>query len=128
MGYQLIFLRLNHCVKQNLCLHPFHSYGIGWFAIDAKFGSLRTNQSLDRESHSSFKVTVTATDGGVPPLSSSVLCAVQVKDLNDNHPMFTKDMYEGSIAEDALSGTSVLQVLYIICIFVIFLVLCRCEF
>lgn len=35
---------------------------------------------------------------------------ITVKDVNDNAPVFSSAMYTGVVSEDALVGTSVLQV------------------
>lgn len=35
---------------------------------------------------------------------------ISVSDINDNAPVFLKQGYSGSVSEDALVGTSVLQV------------------
>lgn len=65
---------------------------------------------LDREVQSGYLLTITAKDGGMPPLSDTTDVEISVSDINDNAPVFLKQSYSGSISEDALVGTSVLQV------------------
>lgn len=60
---------------------------------------------------SGYLLTVTAKDGGLPPLSDTTDVEISVSDINDNSPVFLKQSYSGTISEDALVGTSVLQVL-----------------
>lgn len=46
----------------------------------------------------------------MPPLSDTTDVEIIVTDVNDNVPQFKKASYAGSVAEDALVGTSVLQI------------------
>ena len=66
--------------------------------------------SLDRETLANYKLTVQAKDRGSPALSSSRFVFVNVKDVNDNDPIFTKSLYNGLVAEDASVGSGVAQV------------------
>ncbi|XP_048058554.1 protocadherin alpha-C2-like isoform X1 [Megalobrama amblycephala] len=59
-----------------------------------------TSAFLDRETISSYNVTVTATDGGTPPLSSSMTVRVEVADVNDNPPRFKQTSYTVYVAEN----------------------------
>lgn len=65
---------------------------------------------MDREVQSGYLLTVTARDGGNPPLSDTTDVEISVTDINDNAPQFFNASYYGSVSEDALTGTSVLQV------------------
>lgn len=62
------------------------------FDIDAT-GTIRTKTLLDREEKAQYLLKVVATDGGVPPLSSTTLVNVILTDVNDNKPHFTQKMY-----------------------------------
>ncbi len=50
--------------------------------------SLVTTKALDREKESDYNITITATDGGSPPLSTSMTIHLFVSDVNDNPPVF----------------------------------------
>ncbi|XP_014067913.2 protocadherin beta-15-like [Salmo salar] len=50
--------------------------------------SLVTTGELDRELVSDYNITITATDEGSPPLSSSKSVQLSVADVNDNPPVF----------------------------------------
>ncbi|KAK6640052.1 hypothetical protein RUM43_008329 [Polyplax serrata] len=80
------------------------------FSINPQTGAVVTTKVLDRETVSSYLLTVTARDGGVPSLSDTTDVEITVKDVNDNAPVFSSAMYTGVVSEDALVGTSVLQV------------------
>jgi len=76
---------------------------------------------------SGYLLTVTARDGGNPPLSDTTDVEISITDINDNAPQFFNASYYGSVSEDALTGTSVLQVqslFIVICINVLFLIHC----
>uniref|UniRef100_A0A672SCL9 Protocadherin gamma-C3 n=1 Tax=Sinocyclocheilus grahami TaxID=75366 RepID=A0A672SCL9_SINGR len=59
-----------------------------------------TSAFLDRETIPSYNVTVTATDGGTPPLSSSMTVRVEVADVNDNPPRFEQTSYTVYVLEN----------------------------
>lgn len=65
---------------------------------------------LDRELKPYYRLTVTATDRGVPPLSATKTFALHVTDFNDNPPHFVQSSYQVEIQEVLPSGSSVLQV------------------
>ncbi|XP_077466669.1 protocadherin-16-like [Stigmatopora argus] len=82
-----------------------------WFAIDAATGIITTRARLDYEKKADPSITVVATDGGRPPLSSTAVVRVLLQDSNDNEPVFERRFYNVSVAEDAAPGTCVLEVL-----------------
>ncbi|XP_068181889.1 protocadherin alpha-C2-like isoform X2 [Antennarius striatus] len=63
-----------------------------------------TSAFLDRESVSSYNVTVNAVDGGTPPLSSQMTFKVDVADVNDNPPRFEQTSYTVYITENNAPG------------------------
>ncbi|XP_049325022.1 putative protocadherin beta-18 [Astyanax mexicanus] len=72
--------------------------------------SLITTSSLDREIEDSYNITITATDGGSPTLSSSITIHLSVSDVNDNPPAFDERIYSAYIAENNKPGTSICSV------------------
>ncbi|XP_072387451.1 protocadherin-like wing polarity protein stan isoform X2 [Diabrotica undecimpunctata] len=80
------------------------------FTINKQTGAIVTTKPLDRETTSGYLLTVTARDGGSPPLSDTTDVEITVSDVNDNYPVFKQVAYSGSVPEDALVGTSVVQV------------------
>ncbi|XP_041931172.1 protocadherin alpha-3-like [Alosa sapidissima] len=63
--------------------------------------SLVVDGPLDRENISVYNVTITATDEGTPPLSSSSIITVDVADVNDNAPRFTEPVFNVYIKENS---------------------------
>lgn len=57
-----------------------------------------------------YTLEVVATDRGSPALSTTVTVQVQVMDVNDNSPVFTKSSYSVDVLEDAAEGSRVLEV------------------
>lgn len=49
-------------------------------------------------------------DRGSPALSTTVTVQVQVMDVNDNSPVFSKSSYSVDLPEDAAEGSRVLEV------------------
>nr|XP_056718892.1 protocadherin beta-16-like [Euleptes europaea] len=59
-----------------------------YVSINSENGNLYVLHSLDYEQIKEFQVTVKASDGGSPPLSSEVVVRVVILDENDNAPFF----------------------------------------
>uniref|UniRef100_A0A3B4D1J2 Cadherin domain-containing protein n=1 Tax=Pygocentrus nattereri TaxID=42514 RepID=A0A3B4D1J2_PYGNA len=72
--------------------------------------SLVTTSVLDREKEADYNITITATDGGSPPLSSSLSINLSVSDVNDNPPVFEEPSYSAYVAENNKPGTSICSV------------------
>uniref|UniRef100_A0A1A7X6X0 Protocadherin 2 alpha c n=1 Tax=Iconisemion striatum TaxID=60296 RepID=A0A1A7X6X0_9TELE len=67
--------------------------------------SLVVDGPLDRETCPQYNISITATDEGSPPLSSTSVIHVQVSDVNDNKPLFTENIINVSIKENGPTGT-----------------------
>jgi len=65
---------------------------------------------LDRETTSTYSLTLTAVDGGLPQHSATMAVDVVVLDANDHAPTFVRSSYEVDIREDAPLGTTVVRV------------------
>ncbi len=82
------------------------------FAISTD-GEITVAELLDRETTEMYVLIITAIDGGTPALSGSASVTVNVLDRNDNPPVFTMDVFEGSVQERQQIGTPVLIVMAI---------------
>lgn len=80
------------------------------FSIQPATGAIVTTKQLDRERTSGYLLTITARDSGNPPLSDTTDVEISLGDVNDNPPVFQQTTYLANVPEDALIGTSVLQV------------------
>ena len=49
---------------------------------------IKTKRSLDREKQARHYFTIVAVDGGKPSLTSSTTISIDIKDVNDNTPVF----------------------------------------
>ncbi|XP_028272662.1 protocadherin alpha-2-like [Parambassis ranga] len=67
--------------------------------------SLVVDGPLDRENTSLYSVTITATDEGSPPLSSSRVITVHVSDVNDNPPRFMEPVINVYVKENSPVGS-----------------------
>ncbi|XP_043113923.1 protocadherin gamma-A11-like [Puntigrus tetrazona] len=72
--------------------------------------SLVTTGELDRELLSDYNITITATDEGSPPLSSSKNIHLTVADVNDNPPVFQEQSYRAHVQENNKAGSSICSV------------------
>uniref|UniRef100_A0AAQ5Z6P8 Cadherin domain-containing protein n=1 Tax=Amphiprion ocellaris TaxID=80972 RepID=A0AAQ5Z6P8_AMPOC len=72
--------------------------------------TLVTEQNLDREKHSKYNITLTATDEGVPALSSRKTVGLEVTDINDNAPAFNQSVYNTQVMENNSPGVALLQI------------------
>ncbi|KAL0176506.1 hypothetical protein M9458_028836, partial [Cirrhinus mrigala] len=87
------------------------------FSLDVQSGGeqsvsaeLVLQKALDREKQPVIQLTLTAVDGGKPPKSGTSQISINVEDVNDNIPVFSKSLYKTRIMENAPSGTSVVTV------------------
>ncbi|XP_030595511.1 protocadherin beta-16-like [Archocentrus centrarchus] len=72
--------------------------------------SLVTTGQLDREIVSDYNITITATDEGSPPLSSSKTVHLSVADINDNPPVFEEQSYSAYVSENNKPGSTLCSV------------------
>ncbi|XP_026185828.1 protocadherin alpha-8-like isoform X6 [Mastacembelus armatus] len=87
-----------------------------YFSLDVQSGGehsvsaeLVLLKALDREKQAVVKLTLTAIDGGKPPKTGSVQIDVNVLDVNDNTPSFSKTLYKARVNENAPAGSLVIQ-------------------
>ncbi|XP_066958862.1 LOW QUALITY PROTEIN: DE-cadherin-like [Macrobrachium rosenbergii] len=74
-------------------------------------GQISTTKRLDRDGEDKeFYLTVVARDGGFERHQDSCSFKVVVDDINDNPPLFDRQMYEETINTDHIAGTLVLRV------------------
>lgn len=78
------------------------------FIVDHK-GDLFVTRALDREEKSLYHLTARMYDGNRNLVEDSGEFVVQVTDINDNVPVFTRT-YNGSIMERSMIGTKVVEV------------------
>ncbi|XP_077902904.1 protocadherin gamma-B2 isoform X6 [Ictidomys tridecemlineatus] len=71
---------------------------------------LMTDRVLDREEIPEYNITITATDRGKPPLSSTIKITLHISDVNDNAPVFQQSSYVAHVAENNPPGASIAQV------------------
>ncbi|XP_061135404.1 protocadherin gamma-A11-like [Syngnathus typhle] len=72
--------------------------------------SLVTTGLLDRELMSDYNITISATDEGSPPLSSSKSVHLSVGDINDNPPVFEEQSYSAYVSENNKAGSTLCSV------------------
>ncbi|XP_063785532.1 protocadherin gamma-B4-like [Pseudophryne corroboree] len=68
---------------------------------------LETASPLDRETKSTYNITIIAEDEGSPPMVTKKMIYITISDVNDNPPVFDKPMYISYIPEHTPAGTSV---------------------
>uniref|UniRef100_A0A8C1WJD8 FAT atypical cadherin 2 n=1 Tax=Cyprinus carpio TaxID=7962 RepID=A0A8C1WJD8_CYPCA len=71
----------------------------GTFHININSGLLSVRNALDFEQHSSYRLTIRATN--TAGVSSDAVVYIYVIDKNDNAPVFHQDTYYGQISESA---------------------------
>jgi len=73
---------------------------------DSDFQLLTSSEAtLDRETAESFRLVIRCQDSGSPPLSSSVELDIEVEDLNDNIPQFSRAVYNFAANESTPPGS-----------------------
>ncbi|XP_037117245.1 protocadherin alpha-11-like isoform X17 [Syngnathus acus] len=77
---------------------------------DGKIPILVVKKSLDREKTGHLSLVLTALDGGKPQKTGEINISINVIDVNDNVPVFSQDVYSVTLNENAVIGTTVIQV------------------
>ncbi|XP_041845376.1 protocadherin gamma-C5-like isoform X15 [Melanotaenia boesemani] len=73
----------------------------------SKFPELVVDKPLDREKQASFRLLLTAVDGGQPEKSGSTLLLIKILDVNDNAPVFDEPVKKVNLLENVARGTLV---------------------
>ncbi|XP_046901930.1 protocadherin alpha-8-like isoform X5 [Hypomesus transpacificus] len=86
------------------------------FSLDMQSGGeqrvsaeLVLQKPLDREKQAVIPLVLTAVDGGKPPRSGTVQIMVNVLDINDNNPVFSKPLFKVKVAENVKIGTKIIS-------------------
>ncbi|XP_034546170.1 protocadherin alpha-3-like [Notolabrus celidotus] len=87
-----------------------------YFSLDVQSGGehgvsaeLVLQKALDREKQAVIKLTLTAVDGGKPARSGALQININVLDVNDNTPVFSKSLYKIRVPENAAQGTLIIK-------------------
>ncbi|KAK3083731.1 hypothetical protein FSP39_002221 [Pinctada imbricata] len=81
----------------------------GMFGINPNSGEIKTKVGFDRELEDTYLLLVIARDKGVPRRTGTALVQVNIKDVNDNIPQFTRPNFDFNITGDIESVTTVAQ-------------------
>uniref|UniRef100_A0A8B9JGT1 Cadherin domain-containing protein n=1 Tax=Astyanax mexicanus TaxID=7994 RepID=A0A8B9JGT1_ASTMX len=101
---------INSISSYKLSQNAFFNLEVHTDADQGPSAELVLLKSLDRERQATFRLVLTAVDGGRPPRSGTTEIHVVVLDANDNAPAFSKSVYKVSVPENTAIGTSVLKV------------------
>jgi len=66
-------------------------------------------KALDREKQPLIHLTLTAVDGGKPAMSGTLEIIVNVLDVNDNSPVFSKSLYKVKVNENIALGSHIIS-------------------
>ncbi|KAF1498963.1 Protocadherin-23, partial [Eudyptula minor] len=80
------------------------------FVLDKITGLLSTARLLDREIQERYSLAVMALDDGSPALSATQVLTIIVLDVNDETPIFLKQLYETAVHENQDPGEFVIKV------------------
>ncbi|XP_048884576.1 protocadherin alpha-3-like [Brienomyrus brachyistius] len=67
-------------------------------------------KALDREKEPVIHLILTAVDGGKPARTGNLKIIVNVLDINDNSPIFSKPLYKVTVVENVPPGTEIIKV------------------
>ncbi|XP_058856955.1 protocadherin-11 X-linked-like isoform X2 [Acipenser ruthenus] len=71
---------------------------------------LETAAPLDYETTREYAIKIVASDSGKPPLNTSAMVLIKIKDENDNVPTFTQPVIGLSIPENNAPGTQLTKI------------------
>ncbi|KAG7518382.1 protocadherin gamma-A5-like [Solea senegalensis] len=93
-------------------LHPTTHFNIKVLSSPNghKYAQLYLSGALDREKEERLLLTLTAVDGGEPQRSGRLKITVNVRDTNDNAPVFAQSIFKASVKENVPKGTLVARI------------------
>lgn len=106
-----------HAVDFDTALNGVVRYGIESgndklrFKIDSENGAITIAGKIDRETLDTYKIAIIAKDGGTPSKTSTTTLSINVIDINDNQPIFSRLIYDIKIDRFITAGTQIAKVL-----------------
>uniref|UniRef100_A0A8C5H7S6 Protocadherin gamma-C3 n=1 Tax=Gouania willdenowi TaxID=441366 RepID=A0A8C5H7S6_GOUWI len=91
----------------HLAANDFFTLNVESKSDGSKFPELVVDKALDREAQASFRLLLTAVDGGQAEKSGSTLLLIKVLDVNDNAPVFDEPVKKVALLENVAHGTLV---------------------
>uniref|UniRef100_A0A8C4W6H8 Desmoglein 2 n=1 Tax=Gopherus evgoodei TaxID=1825980 RepID=A0A8C4W6H8_9SAUR len=82
----------------------------GLFVINGKTGELNITRKVDREKTPMFYLRGYALDQNGKNVEQPIDLRIKVKDINDNYPVFSEEIFTGSVEELSESGTLVMRI------------------
>ena len=86
--------KLKTCNKSQNFLEDSNDFGLILNNLNKNIYTLITKQKLDRKSFDKYILHIIATDHGKPALETKVKLEIDIKDENDNGPIFSQTSYE----------------------------------
>ena len=83
--------------------------GDGEFYYSDYNNTIRSTLRFDRETRDWYQLVIQASDNGTPSLSSTTSVTISVTDINDNPPIFTRNIYIVGFSENADFDTQIIQ-------------------
>ncbi|NWZ65567.1 CADN protein, partial [Acrocephalus arundinaceus] len=103
----------DQAADQNAINYSLHGQGASSeFRINENTGEISAHKRLDREKRSTWRFLVLATDEGGEGLTGFADVIIEVRDMNDNSPLFlcvSDGCFTGHIPEDSPADTPIME-------------------
>uniref|UniRef100_A0A8D2PQA3 Cadherin domain-containing protein n=1 Tax=Zosterops lateralis melanops TaxID=1220523 RepID=A0A8D2PQA3_ZOSLA len=103
----------DQAADQNAISYSLHGQGASSeFSINENTGEISAHKRLDREKRSTWRFLVLATDEGGEGLTGFADVIIEVRDVNDNSPLFlcvSDGCFTGHIPEDSPADTPIME-------------------
>ncbi|XP_075455294.1 protocadherin gamma-B2-like [Ascaphus truei] len=98
---------------QNYTISPNIHFALGEMTGNDgnKYPELVLERLLDREQQNTHGLILIASDGGDPIKTGTAVIKIVVTDANDNSPIFSQEIYNVSLKEDAPNNSLVIKVI-----------------
>ncbi|XP_066450096.1 protocadherin gamma-B1-like [Eleutherodactylus coqui] len=101
---------INSLISYKLSANQYFALGEKVSTDGSVFPELILEKALDRETQNKHELILTASDGGNPVQTGTALIHIIINDINDNVPVFAKDVYKVSVRETIPVNSTILQV------------------
>uniref|UniRef100_T1JKF2 Cadherin domain-containing protein n=1 Tax=Strigamia maritima TaxID=126957 RepID=T1JKF2_STRMM len=107
IGHSVVEIRAKDPDTTGSISYRLISDGNGKFRVDPANGKISVTQPLDRELQSEYELIIEANDGVQNDIRT---IHIRITDVNDNAPVFEKQIYSFDVSEDSPRGAKVGQI------------------
>ncbi|XP_041444751.1 protocadherin gamma-B7-like [Xenopus laevis] len=101
---------MNSLQAYNISKNEYFALNVKTSSDGRKIPELVLEKPLDREKQSALQIVLTALDGGILARTGISVIKIVISDINNNAPLFSKELYQVRLPESAPVNTLVIHI------------------